>query len=85
MVGGRPVLTHPLAHGGFRLRYGRTRVSGYFAACIHPATMAALDNYVAIGTQLKVERPGKAAAIAVCDSIEGVCDLLKFFVSSYAY
>ncbi len=77
LVGGRPVLTHPLAHGGFRLRYGRSRVSGYSAACIHPATMAVLDDYVAIGTQLKVERPGKAAAIAVCDSIEGPIVLME--------
>ncbi len=77
LVGGRPVLTHPLANGGFRLRYGRSRVSGYSAACIHPATMAVLDDYVAIGTQLKVERPGKAAAITSCDSIDGPIVLLK--------
>ncbi len=77
LVGGRPVLTHPLAHGGFRLRYGRSRVSGYSAASIHPATMAVLDNYVATGTQLKVERPGKAAAITACDSIEGPIVLLE--------
>jgi DNA polymerase II large subunit len=77
LVGGRPVLTHPLAHGGFRLRYGRSRVSGYSAACIHPATMVVLDNYVAIGTQLKVERPGKATAITTCDTIEGPIVLLN--------
>ncbi len=77
LVGGRPVLTHPLAQGGFRLRYGRSRMSGYSAACIHPATMIVLDNYVATGTQLKVERPGKAAAITVCDSIEGPIVLLN--------
>lgn len=77
LVGGRPVLTHPLAHGGFRLRYGRCRMSGYSAASIHPATMAVLDDYVAIGTQLKVERPGKAAAITVCDTIEGPIVLLN--------
>ncbi|MBN2421306.1 DNA polymerase II large subunit [Candidatus Woesearchaeota archaeon] len=77
LVGGRPVLTHPLAHGGFRLRYGRSRMGGYSAASIHPATMAVLDDYVAIGTQLKVERPGKATAITVCDSVEGPIVLLK--------
>jgi DNA polymerase II large subunit len=76
LVGGRPVLTHPLAHGGFRLRYGRSRMGGYSASSIHPATMAVLDDYVAIGTQLKVERPGKAAAITVCDLIEGPVVLL---------
>lgn len=71
LVAGRPVLTHPLAVGGFRLRYGRCRTSGYSASAIHPATMFILNKYLAIGTQLKVERPGKATAISVCDSIEG--------------
>ena len=71
LVAGRPVLTYPLRVGGFRLRYGRCRTSGYSASAIHPATMVILDKYIAIGTQLKVERPGKATAITVCDSIEG--------------
>jgi len=77
LVAGRPVLTHPLAKGGFRLRYGRTRTSGFSAAAIHPATMHLLNNYIATGTQLKVERPGKAAAITVCETIEGPIIKLK--------
>ncbi len=68
---GRAVLTHPLRAGGFRLRYGRSRVSGYSACSIHPATMHVLNKYIATGTQLKIERPGKATALTVCDSIEG--------------
>jgi len=71
IVSGRPVLGHPLRQGAFRIRYGRARTSGYSAQAIHPATMYALDNFVAVGTQLKVERPGKATAIVVCDTIEG--------------
>ena len=71
LVAGRPVLTHPLRAGGFRLRYGRSRNSGMSSCCIHPSTMHALDKYIAIGTQLKMERPGKATALSVCDSIEG--------------
>jgi len=71
LVAGRPVLTYPLRIGGFRLRYGRTRMSGYSAAGINPSTLVVLDNYIATGTQLKVERPGKAAAITPCDSIDG--------------
>ncbi|MBI2139510.1 DNA polymerase II large subunit [Candidatus Woesearchaeota archaeon] len=71
LVAGRPVLTHPLRAGGFRLRYGRSRTSGYSAAAIHPATMAVLHDYLAIGTQLKVERPGKACSLGSCDTIEG--------------
>jgi DNA polymerase II large subunit len=77
IVAGRPVLTDPLAHGGFRLRYGRSRASGFSAAACHPATLGVLEDYIAIGTQLKVERPGKAATITVCDSIEGPTVLLK--------
>lgn len=71
LVGGRPVLTHPLRTGGFRLRYGRCRNSGFSSDAIHPATMAVMNDFIAIGTQLKTERPGKATAIAVCDKIEG--------------
>ncbi|GAF80926.1 unnamed protein product, partial [marine sediment metagenome] len=71
LVAGRPVLTHPLAAGGFRLRYGRSRISGYSSTSIHPSTMHILKKYIATGTQLKIERPGKATAITVCDSIEG--------------
>jgi DNA polymerase II large subunit len=71
LVAGRPVLTHPLRVGGFRLRYGRSRTSGYSAAALNPATTHILNDYIAIGTQLKVERPGKAATITTCDTIEG--------------
>ncbi len=71
LVAGRPVLTHPLAVGGFRLRYGKTRTNGYSAASIHPATMIVLNKFIATGTQLKVERPGKACTLTSCDSIEG--------------
>ena len=77
LVAGRPVLTHPLRDGGFRLRYGRSRTSGYSSAAIHPATMHVLNKYLAIGTQLKVERPGKATAITSCDTIEGPIVKLK--------
>jgi DNA polymerase II large subunit len=77
LVAGRPVLTHPMAYGGFRLRYGRTRVSGFSCACINPALMFLLNSYIATGTQLKLERPGKAASITPCDSIEGPIVKLK--------
>ena len=77
LVAGRPVLTHPLEMGGFRLRYGKSRVNGYSAVSLHPATMVVLDDYIAIGTQLKLERPGKAAVITSCDSIEGPIVKLK--------
>jgi DNA polymerase II large subunit len=62
IVAGRPVLTYPLRKGGFRLRYGRTRTTGLSSVAIHPLTMKVLDKYIAIGTQLKMERPGKGTA-----------------------
>ena len=77
LVAGRPILTHPLGVGGFRLRYGRARTSGFSACCLHPATLIVLDQFIAIGTQLKVERPGKAASVMLCDSIEGPIVRLK--------
>ncbi len=71
IVAGRPVLTDPMTAGGFRLRYGRTRVSGLSAQSMHPATMTILGDFIAIGTQLKLERPGKSTVISPCDKLEG--------------
>ena len=70
-VGGRPVLAHPNHPGGFRLVYGRSRTTGLAACAINPATMVLLQNFIAIGTQVKLEYPGKATAMAVCDALEG--------------
>jgi DNA polymerase II large subunit len=70
LVAGRPILGHPMRSGAFRVRYGRTRVSGFSTNAIHPMSMLVLDGFVAIGTQLKGERPGKGCGIAICDSIE---------------
>jgi len=83
LVAGRPVLGYPLRTGAFRLRYGRGRVSGYSAQSIHPATMCVLNDYVATATQLKVERPGKATAITVCDTIEG--PIVKLYNGNVIY
>jgi len=77
LVGGRPVLGHPLRSGGLRLRYGRSRTSGFSAQSVHPATMILSNNFIATGTQLKVERPGKAAAYSCCDTIDGPIIKLK--------
>ena len=71
LVAGRPVFAHPSKSGAFRLRYGRTRCSGYSALSVHPATMYALKGFIAVGTQLKIELPTKGAAVTACDSIEG--------------
>jgi DNA polymerase II large subunit len=77
IVAGRPVLCDSSKKGGFRLRYGRSRTTGLAAVSIHPATMAILDDFITIGTQIKLERPGKAGAVTPCDTIEGPIVLLK--------
>ena len=80
LVAGRPVFGHPKRSGGFRFRYGRGRVSGFSATSVHPATMAITDNFIATGTQLKIEKPTKGCAITVCDSIDG--PIVKLFNGS---
>ncbi len=80
LVAGRPVFGHPSCSGAFRFRYGRGRVSGFSAASVHPATMAITDNFIAIGTQLKIEKPIKGTVTTVCDSIDG--PVVKLFSGS---
>jgi DNA polymerase II large subunit len=71
IIAGRPVFAHPMEKGGFRLRYGRSRNTGLAAAGLSPATMHLLGGFLAVGTQMKLERPGKAAGIAPVDVLEG--------------
>ncbi|WP_115865581.1 DNA-directed DNA polymerase II large subunit [Halorussus litoreus] len=71
LIAGRPVFGHPSDSGGFRLRYGRARNHGFATAGVHPATMHLVDDFLATGTQIKTERPGKAAGVVPVDSIEG--------------
>ncbi|MFQ5800243.1 MAG: DNA polymerase II large subunit, partial [Candidatus Hydrothermarchaeales archaeon] len=71
VIAGRPLLSHPSAKGGLRLRYGRSRCSGLAGVSLSPATMAIFDDFIATGTQIKTEKPGKGAVVSPCDSIEG--------------
>ena len=71
IIAGRPVFGGPLQPGGFRLRYGRARPSGLAAASTNTTSMLALDDFITIGTQMKIERPGKACAVTPCDEAEG--------------
>ena len=76
IIGGRPVLGYPSEKGGFRLRYGRSRNTGLATMGVHPATMALLE-FLAVGTQLKIEYPGKGNCVVPVDSIEGPIVKLK--------
>lgn len=75
LVAGRPVFGHP--GKGFRFRYGRSRASGFSAVSIHPSTMAVTDNFIATGTQLKIEKPTKGCVVTPCDQIDGPIVKLK--------
>jgi len=77
VIAGRPIFAFPDEPGAFRLRYGRSRSSGLASMSIHPSTMVIVDSFAAIGTQIKLQLPGKATAANPCDSIEGPSVLLK--------
>ena len=77
VISGRPVISSPNTRGGLRIRYGRAMNTGLSTVGIHPAIPALLDNCVVVGTQVKVDLPGKAATIAFVDSIEGPTIRLK--------
>jgi len=76
-VAGRAIFAYPSTKGGWRLRYGRTRASGIMGKAVHPASMIMLDSFLAIGTQMKIERPGKSCIVTACDSILGPIVKLK--------
>ena len=77
VIAGRPVFGEPREPGGFRLRYGRSRATGLAAAGLNPISMEALGGFLSVGTQMKIEGPGKACAVTPCIEIDGPTVLLK--------
>ncbi|DAC07539.1 MAG TPA: hypothetical protein D7H80_04040, partial [Candidatus Poseidoniales archaeon] len=71
VIAGRPIFGEPGEPGGFRLRYGRSRATGLAAAGLNPVSMEAAGGFLSVGTQMKIERPGKACAVTPCTDIEG--------------
>ena len=70
VITGRSVLSMPNKLGGFRLRYGRACNTGFAAVGLHPVIAEILDHTVAVGTQIKIDIPGKGATVAFVDSID---------------
>jgi DNA polymerase II large subunit len=73
VLGGRPIFSFPQhqgGEGGFRLRYGRARNTGLAAVGLHPSTMIVLGKFIAVGTQIRIEKPGKAGVATSVESIE---------------
>ena len=77
VIAGRPIFAFPSRRGGFRLRYGRSRNTGLSAVGIHPATMYVLESFLAAGTQMRLELPGKGCVTLPVDTIEPPVVLLK--------
>ena len=71
VIAGRPIFGEPGEPGGFRLRYGRSRATGLAAAGLNPVSMEAAGGFLSVGTQMKIERPGKACAVTPCTDIDG--------------
>ncbi|MHA2099888.1 MAG: DNA polymerase II large subunit [Candidatus Kariarchaeaceae archaeon] len=74
---GRPTFSGPTAQGGFRLRYGHSRNTGIAAIGIHPATMAVVNDYLAPGTHIRTERPGKGGIVVPVETIKPPIVMLK--------
>lgn len=66
---GRPFFSSSESFGGFRIRYGRARNTGLMAMGIHPMAMELLRGFLSIGSQLRIDRPGKSAIVMPVDAI----------------
>ena len=77
VIAGRPIFAFPSRRGGFRLRYGRSRNTGLSAVGIHPATMLVAERFLATGTQMRIELPGKGCVTVPVDTLELPVVLLK--------
>jgi DNA polymerase II large subunit len=70
VITGRPVLSMAKKIGGFRLRYGRCCNTGFATIGIHSVVPILLNHAIVVGTQIKMDVPGKASTIALVDTIE---------------
>jgi DNA polymerase II large subunit len=77
VIAGRPIFSFPSRRGGFRMRYGRARNTGLAAVGVHPATMLVLQDFLAAGTQLRLELPGKGGIAVPVDTVESPIVRLK--------
>jgi len=70
VITGRSVLSMPNKIGGFRLRYGRACNTGFASVGLHPVIAEILDHTIAVGTQIKLDKPSKGATVGFVDSLE---------------
>ncbi|MCY3413808.1 MAG: DNA polymerase II large subunit [Candidatus Heimdallarchaeota archaeon] len=74
---GRPTFSDATAEGGFRLRYGHARSTGIAGIGVHSGIMSAVDDFLAPGTHVRTERPGKGSIVVPIDTIKAPIVLLK--------
>lgn len=68
LVMGRPVFSLRSSNRGLRLRYAREPHIGISALGLNPATFAILDYFIVVGSQIKLNLPGKGG-IAVASKL----------------
>lgn len=66
---GRPTFADATSTGGWRLRYGHARNTGIAGIGVHPGIMAVVNDFLAPGTHVRTERPGKGSIVTPVDSI----------------
>lgn len=71
VMSGRPVFSEKNMPGSFRLKLGRTRLTGLCAVGINPFVTYVCMNFLGYGTQVRTEFPGKSALITFCSTIDG--------------
>lgn len=70
VIMGRPVISLENHKSSFRIRYGRGSNMGISAVGVHPAVFSLLDYFIVIGTQVKVDYPGKGAIVVPSSKAE---------------
>ncbi|RMG37597.1 MAG: DNA polymerase II large subunit [Methanobacteriota archaeon] len=68
-ISGRPIFCGATRPGGFRLRYGHARNTGIAGIGIHPASYGVFNEFLAPGTHIRTERPGKGSIVTPIDTI----------------
>jgi|Deesub1362B_J571_1020462.scaffolds.fasta_scaffold00004_41 DNA polymerase II large subunit len=63
VIMGRPVISLEYHESSFRIRYGRGSNMGISAVGIHPTVFGLLKYFVVIGSQIKINYPGKGAIL----------------------
>jgi len=70
VIMGRPVISLENHMSSFRIRYGRGSNMGISAIGIHPSVFPLLNHFIVIGSQIKVDYPGKGAIVVPSEKAE---------------